>query len=152
MSTENLPVSQTSVHWFHFSAHQFLKISVSVNTDFQKLVSNEYWLVNQISPKAIYVSSSWNFTHIWSVINLQRTPVCFQWTPVSENQCEQIHLFLKTSVTIQCARAEMRSVYTDLISWLIFSGYQFVFSGHQFLKIIVNRYTGLLSANHTSSL
>ena len=40
----------------------------------------------------------------------------------------------------------MKSVYTDLINWLIFSGYQFVFSGHQFWKISVNRYTGFLSA------
>ena len=33
-------------------------------------------------------------------------------------------------------------MYTDLINSLIFSGYQFVFSGHQFLKISVNRYAG----------
>ena len=58
---------------------------------------------------------------------------------------------------------DMKSVYTDFIDWLIFSGHQFVFSvlvstdlidqlifsGHQFVfnvhqfsKISVNRYTG----------
>ena len=35
---------------------------------------------------------------------------------------------------------EMKSVYTDFIDWLIFSGHQLVFSVHQFLKISVSRY------------
>ena len=30
---------------------------------------------------------------------------------------------------------------TDFIDWLIFSGHQFAFSVHQFLKISVSRYT-----------
>ena len=38
---------------------------------------------------------------------------------------------------------DMKSVYTDFIDWLIFSGHQFVFSVHQFLKISVRRYTDL---------
>ena len=36
---------------------------------------------------------------------------------------------------------DMKSVYTDFIDWLIFSGHHFVFSVHQFLKISVRRYT-----------
>ena len=37
---------------------------------------------------------------------------------------------------------EMKSVYTDFIDWLIFSGHWvFFFSVHQILKISVNRYT-----------
>ena len=36
---------------------------------------------------------------------------------------------------------DMKSVYTDFIDWLIFSGHQFVFSVHQSLKISVSRYT-----------
>ena len=36
---------------------------------------------------------------------------------------------------------DMKSVYTDFIDWLIFSGHPFVFSVHQFLKISVSRYT-----------
>ena len=47
-----------------------------------------------------------------------------------------VHSFSKLVCT------EMKSVYTDLIDWLIFSGHQFVFSVYQFLKISVNRYTG----------
>ena len=35
----------------------------------------------------------------------------------------------------------MKSVHTDFIDWLIFSGHQFVFSVHQSLKISVSRYT-----------
>ena len=36
---------------------------------------------------------------------------------------------------------DMKSVYTDFIDWLIFSGHHFVFGVHQFLKISVSRYT-----------
>ena len=35
---------------------------------------------------------------------------------------------------------DMKSVYTEFIDWLIFSGHQFVFSVQQFLKISVRIY------------
>ena len=90
-----------SGHQFVFSVHQSLKISVSRYTDFQKLMCPEFidWLifsghrfvfgVHQFL--RISASRYTDFQKLVYTDYFQWTPVCFQCTPIFENQCEQIH-------------------------------------------------------------
>ena len=96
------------------------KTSVSVHTDFQKLVYmftmiSKYWC--PLTTNGSQLKFNWSIKSVYTDLIDQ---FMFQWTQGFENHCEQIYQFLKISVNkytdfqnLVCT--EMKSVYTDLI-------------------------------------